>query len=182
MENLICSILSNNRLSLLKKYTQLNKLYLEALDREYTDLANQYILAAIDLEKNNPDENLRWNLSHFGKMFYLDESNRIAVFHEKYGDRYFSFKNKYEISKTCISIIEQRLNDGYYENDKSEDDQQFDLFKSNTKKLTPFEKATDIINSINKDNGYLYAGRIAFYFLNSRKSYEYENFSINYLE
>lgn len=183
MNSDILSILSNDRLSILKKYTKLYNLHLEALDRGYHDLADEYLMTVINMTKNNPTENLSWTLSKLGQIFYTDDKNRIIVFHEKHDERYCSFKNKNEISKICLSILQQRLDMGYYENTKNETEkQQLDLFKSNVVQLTQFEKAQNIINVAQSDNGFLYAGRLAFYFLDKRKGHEYENFSIIYLE
>jgi len=86
---------------------------------------------------------------------------QILVFHEKHCPRYFIVNSEKEIEKACRKILKERLKDECW---YSDNDYQ-DIF--NTEEKSSEQLAKEAL----KNND-------CFNFLDSRRDYEYEDFSI----
>lgn len=104
----------------------------------------------------------------------LKRPKAIIICEEKHGTYYYDASDTETIGLTCIKIIQDRYEQGYYvdllEMDVPTDEE---ILKSNTNK----SNALDCLNSAINDKNYVNA----FNFLSDRADFEYEGFKIQTL-
>lgn len=123
-------------------------------------------------------------------IFMHGENTKILIFKEKHGTFYYVTNNAIERSKALLSVIQQRVNDGWYldelygddVSEKDEDINQMDMFKRHAPPKTDMQKAKDILELARsgEPGTLIRAGKMAFEYLNSHSDREYEEFEIEY--
>lgn len=122
--------------------------------------------------------------------FMHDTRQKLVTFKEKHGDWSFVTNNAYEFSMAMLSIVNSRLEDGWYLDElygddapkEGEDPNQTDMFKSNKTPKTDAEKAQAMIDLARSDEPgcVIKAGKFAYEFLQDHCDNQYESFEVDY--
>lgn len=128
-------------------------------------------------------------LKYLERTMYGEEQ-KLLVFAEKHGTWHFVTNNATELSMALLTVLEQRLEEGWFMDELYGDDvpkegvdpSQTDMFKKTDLPKTDKEKAQAIIDLARSDmeNAVIEAGALAYDFFDSHKDYEYEGFEIEY--
>lgn len=118
------------------------------------------------------------------------ENQKLLIFKEKHGTQFFVTHNATELSVALLSVVQERLEDGWYMDELYGDDlpkedvdpSQTDMFKKTDLPKTDKETAQGILDLARSDvnDALIEAGALAYDFLQSHKDYEYEGFEIEY--
>lgn len=126
----------------------------------------------------------------YQERFMYGEDQKLLIFREKHGTWYFVTRDVTELSMALLTVIEQRLDEGWYMDELYGDDvpkegvdpSQTDMFKKTDLPKTDKEKAQAIIDLARSgvDDALIEAGALAYDFLDSHNGYEYEDFEVEY--
>lgn len=118
------------------------------------------------------------------------DTQKIITFKEKHGEWNFVINNAHEFSMALLTIISNRLEDGWYLDElygddlpkEGEDPNQTDMFKSKELPKTDKEKVEDIIEHARsgKPGCVIKAGKVAYSFLQDHSDNQYEEFEVDY--
>jgi len=124
------------------------------------------------------------------RFMYGEAKPKILIFKEKHGTWHFVTHDAVELSMALLTVVENRLEEGWYLDELYGDDVpkegvdsgQIDMFKKTDLPKTDKEQAQAIIDMARSDieNAVIEAGAEAYEFLQSHTDYEYKGFEVEY--